>query len=146
MRIVMIGGTGFLGWFTTTELLARGHEVVAVGLEEPAPGSMPSQVRSVVMNLDTASDAEVSALLEGAGALIHAAGTDGRTVYDPPAIEGFRRANVEPMRRLVPLLKAARVPRLVIFGSYYTAIDRMFPQLRICERNAYPREIGRAHV
>lgn len=139
MRIVMIGGTGFLGWFTTAELVARGHEVVAVGLEQPAPGSMPPQVRCVVMNLDTASDAEVSALLAGAGALIHAAGTDGRTVYDPPAIEGFRRANVEPMRRLLPLMKAARVPRLVIFGSYYTAIDRTFPQLRICQRNAYPR-------
>lgn len=138
MRIVMVGGTGFLGWFTTAELVARGHEVVAVGLEEPAPGSMPPQVRSVVMNLDTATDAEVAALLDGAGALIHAAGTDGRTVYAPPALEGFRRANVEPMRRLLPLMKAARVPRLVIFGSYYTAIDRMFPQLRICQRNAYP--------
>ncbi|MCA3646707.1 MAG: NAD(P)-dependent oxidoreductase [Methylobacterium sp.] len=38
MRIVMIGGTGFLGYFTCAELLRRSHEVVAVGLRPPAPG------------------------------------------------------------------------------------------------------------
>lgn len=137
--IVMIGGTGFLGWFTATELRARGHRVVAVGLEPPAPGTMPAGVETVVLDVDTAPDDALHRLLDGADVLVHAAGADGRAMFDAPAIDGFRRANVAPMRRLLPVMKARRVPRLVIFGSYYTALDRLFPDLGICERNAYPR-------
>jgi nucleoside-diphosphate-sugar epimerase len=135
----MIGGTGFLGWFTTSELVARGHDVVAVGLEPPAPGTMPPDVATVAMDVDAADPGALGRLLDGADVLVHAAGADGRAMFDAPAIDGFRRANVEPMRRLLPATKARRVRRLVILGSYYTALDRLFPELGICERNAYPR-------
>jgi dihydroflavonol-4-reductase len=139
MRVVMIGGTGFLGWFAAAELVARGHEVVAVGLEAPAPGTMPPRVSSVAMDVDAANAGTLARLLDGADVLVHAAGADGRAMFDAPAIDGFRRANVEPMRRLLPAMRAARVPRLLIFGSYYTALDRIFPDLGIVEHNAYPR-------
>jgi nucleoside-diphosphate-sugar epimerase len=139
VRIVMIGGTGFLGWFTASELVARGHDVVAVGLQAPAPGTMPPGVSTVAMDVDAADPRALDALLDGADVLVHAAGADGRAMFDAPAIDGFRRANVEPMRRLLPAMKARRVRRLVIFGSYYTALDRLFPDLGICGRNAYPR-------
>lgn len=139
MKIVLIGGTGFLGWFTTVELLARGHRVLAIGLQQPAPGTMPDGVETVAMDIDVASHDELCELLDGADVLIHAAGADGRTMFDAPAIAGFRRANVEPMRRLLPAMKERGVRRLVILGSYYTALDRLFPDLGICERNAYPR-------
>lgn len=135
----MIGGTGYLGWFTTAELRARGHEVVAVGLEPMAPGMMAAGVTTVSLDVDSASDEVLGQLLDGADVLIHAAGADGRALFDAPAIEGFRRANVEPMRRLVPAMRARGVGRLVIFGSYYTALDRVFPDLGIVARNAYPR-------
>lgn len=139
MKIVMIGGTGFLGWFTTQELCARGHRVVAVGLKQPAPGLMPSGVETVAMNTDVATDEALHGLLDGADVVIHAAGADGRAMFDAPAIEGFRRANVDPMRRLLRAMRACSVGRLVIFGSYYTALDRVFPDLGILARNPYPR-------
>lgn len=139
MRIVMVGGTGFLGWFTSNELLARGHEVIAVGLEPPAPGTMPPGVTTIVTDVDAADAGALDRLLDGADVLVHAAGADGRAMFDAPAIDGFRRANVEPMRRLLPAMKARRVRRLVVFGSYYTALDRTFPDLGIVAGNAYPR-------
>jgi nucleoside-diphosphate-sugar epimerase len=52
VRIVMIGGTGSLGWFSTAELVARGHEVVAIGLTEPAPGTIPAGVHTVALDAD----------------------------------------------------------------------------------------------
>ncbi len=139
MKIVMIGGTGFLGWFTTRELVERGHHVVAVGLERPAPGLMPDGVETVVMDTDVASDEAMHRLLDGIDVVIHAAGADGRAMFDSPAIDGFRQANVEPMRRLLRIMRTCCVGRLVIFGSYYTALDRVYPDLRILVRNAYPR-------
>lgn len=138
MRIVMIGGTGFLGYFTCSELLRRGHEVVAVGLRAPAAGQMPPGAEVVLRNTDTCDPRDLEKLFAGCDAVIHAAGADGRNAFPAPAIEGFRAANVRPMRRLISAMKSAGCSRLVIFGSYYTALDRLFPQLRFMDGNAYP--------
>jgi nucleoside-diphosphate-sugar epimerase len=78
MRIVMIGGTGLLGWFTTAELAARGHDVVAFGLGTPPPGTIPAGVASVAMDVDAADPAAPAALLDGADVLVHAADSDHR--------------------------------------------------------------------
>jgi nucleoside-diphosphate-sugar epimerase len=138
MRVVMIGGAGFLGYFTCAELLRRGHIPIAVGLSQPSPGQMPDGCEIRVLDTDRCSDADLRALVSGADAVIHAAGADGRNSFSAPAIDGFRAANVAPVARLVGAMQAAAVPRLVIFGSYYTALDRLFPDLAFLAGNAYP--------
>lgn len=138
MRVVMIGGTGFLGFFTCRALVARGHEVVAVGLSLPDPGTMPAGVRSVTLNTDTCSDAELAGLLRGAQAVIHAAGADGRFSDRVPVIDAYRRQNVAPMKRLIAAMRAGGASNLVIFGSYYTALARLHPDLITLSRNPYP--------
>lgn len=138
MKVVMIGGTGLLGWFTCSELLERGHKVIAVGLNVPEQGSMPDGVETVVMDINAASDENIDSLLQDADVLIHAAGADGRAMYDAPAITGFRESNVAPFVRLIPQMRRNGVARLVIFGSYYTTLDRIYPELGISTRNAYP--------
>lgn len=107
MRVVMIGGTGFLGYFACGELVGEGHQVVAVGLAEPAPGSMPERVACAVLNIDTASNEELDELLRGSDVVIHAAGADGRFSAKPPAIEAFRRSNVDPFFRLIAAMQRA---------------------------------------
>lgn len=138
MHVVMIGGTGFLGYFTCRDLVARGHDVLAVGLAPPAEGSMPDGVRSATCDVETCPDDALSALVAGADAVIYAAGADGRFSDRAPAIDGFGRHNVDPMRRLVPAMKRAGASKLVIFGSYYTAIARARPDLVDLARNPYP--------
>ena len=138
MRIVMIGGTGFLGYFTCSELLRRGHEVVAVGLKPPEPGQMPPRAEIAILNTNDCGDSELAGLLRGCDAVIHAAGADGRNSFPAPAIDGFRAANVEPMRPLIKAMKTARCSRLVIFGSYYTALDRLYPRAGFMTGNPYP--------
>ncbi|MEE4317133.1 MAG: NAD-dependent epimerase/dehydratase family protein [Erythrobacter sp.] len=134
----MIGGTGFLGYFVCRELAERGHEVVAVGLAQPAPGTMPENVACVALNTDTASNARLDMLLRDADVLIHAAGADGRFSAKPPAIDAFRKSNVDPFFRLIAAMKRTGVYRLVILGSYYTALARACPDLPIMSRSAYP--------
>ena len=53
MRAVIIGGTGFLGYFTCRDLIAAGHEAVAVGLALPDPGTMPDGAVVEVCNADS---------------------------------------------------------------------------------------------
>jgi dihydroflavonol-4-reductase len=138
LKVVIIGGAGFLGYFLCGALMAAGHRPVAVGLTIPAPGSMPEGCETVVLDCDRCSETELDCLLAGADVLVHAAGADGRNSFPAPAIDGFRAANVDPMRRLLPAMRRAGVRRLVIFGSYYTALDRQLPHLGIVQGNAYP--------
>ena len=63
MRVVMIGGTGFLGYFTCRDLFGRGHDVLALGLRVPAEGTMPDGVGFESCNVETCSDAEVACFL-----------------------------------------------------------------------------------
>lgn len=74
MRVLMIGGTGFLGYFTCRDLALRGHDVLALGLGAPDQGTMPGGVRCESCDVETCSDAELARVLAGADAVIHAAG------------------------------------------------------------------------
>jgi nucleoside-diphosphate-sugar epimerase len=138
LRALMIGGTGFLGFFTCRDLASAGHEAIAVGLEAPAPGTMPEGVRSVVCNVDTCADEELNALLAGVDCVIHAAGADGRFSAKAPVIDAYRARNVAPMTRLITAMKRAGSRNLIIFGSYYTALARSRAQLIDLSRNPYP--------
>ncbi len=139
MRVMMVGGTGFLGFFTCRALLAAGHEPIAIGLAPPAEGTMPDGVRSIVCNVDTCCDDELSSLLEGTDCIIDAAGADGRFSDRAPVIDAYRARNVKPMERLVPAMRRAGSRSLVIFGSYYTAIARLRPDVVSLSRNPYPQ-------
>jgi nucleoside-diphosphate-sugar epimerase len=138
MKILMIGGTGFLGYFSCRDMVERGHEVVAVG-RPPAPGAgmMPGSVSIVLEDIDALSDDGFTELVSGCDAVVYGGGADGRHSFPPPVINGYRAANVDPVRRMIPLLKKADVARFVILGSYYTALDRTFPDFRIAERHPY---------
>lgn len=138
MNVLMIGGTGYLGHFSVWSLVNQGHQVTAIGLPPaPEPGYLPDQVKVILTNLSTMTDEEVQKLLDGFDTVVFGGGADGRNTFPPPAIAGYRQANVEPIRRLVSLMHKAGSERLVILGSYYTALDRTFPQLRIAERHPY---------
>lgn len=139
MRIAMIGGTGFLGFFTCRELLRRGHAVTAVGLSLPAAGEMPDGARVLVLDTQSCGVAALVTLLQSHDCVIHAAGADGRAAFEVPAIDGFRAANVAPLVDLVTAMKHTACKRLVIFGSYYTALARIFPAMGFLDGNAYPQ-------
>lgn len=138
MHAVMIGGAGFLGYFTAGALLRRGHTFTAVGLTMPSPGTVPDGVNCVVCNTDTASANELEALLEGADVVIHAAGIDGRYSGPTPAIDAYRAANVVPFEKLIPAMHKVGAGKLVILGSYYTALARSAPHLVQLPHNPYP--------
>lgn len=138
MKVLMIGGTGYLGYFSVWELVNRGHEVIAMGLPPaPEPGYLPDSVAVVLQNIDDLSDDDVMGLLKDCDVVVYGGGADGRNTFSPPAIDGYRKANVEPIRRLIPLMQQAGCIRFIILGSYYTALDRTFPQLHIAQRHPY---------
>ena len=140
MKITVIGGTGQLGHFVLKHLSEKGHQTTAIGLGKlPEAGFLPNDTRVLTANTNECSIDELSQLFEGSNVIVHAAGADGRDLFDAPAINGFRSANVTPIRNLIAAMKLAGANRLIILGSYYTAMHRNFPTLDILGKSAYVR-------
>jgi dihydroflavonol-4-reductase len=140
MRVLIIGGTGLLGAAGAAELIARGHQVRALSLPPVPPGcTLPSGMELIMGNLLALDDAAVCRLLHGCEALVFAAGVDERVEGPPPVYDLFRRGNLAPLERLLPLAKAEGVRRAVVLGSYFAYFDRVWPDLRLAERHPYIR-------
>ncbi|THF72935.1 NAD-dependent epimerase/dehydratase family protein [Cohnella fermenti] len=139
-KVFVLGGTGFLGYYATKELLKRGYSVSTVALPPlPAEDLLPKEVECRLGDITAMSDDEVLALLEGCYAFVYAAGADERVVPDAPALKFFYEANVLPTQRLARLAKQAGVRKFVLFGSYFAYFTEVWTDLNLKAKNAYPR-------
>jgi nucleoside-diphosphate-sugar epimerase len=140
MNILIVGGTGFLGWHAAQEFLRRGHRISVLALPPiPVEGLLPAGTQVHLADLCQLSDSAVRALLEGSDGVVFAAGADDRVVPPAPAYPFFHRANVEACVRLFRLAREAGVQRGVLLGSYFAHFDRIWPELKLAERHPYIR-------
>jgi nucleoside-diphosphate-sugar epimerase len=103
MRVVVVGGAGFIGRALCTELSRQGAEVVVVdkakGVDITAPDASISLARA----------------FDGAAAVVHlAARVDPAT---PAEREAMRRLHVDGTKAVVHAARAAGVPRFVLASS-----------------------------
>jgi nucleoside-diphosphate-sugar epimerase len=139
-NVLIVGGTGFLGYHAIQAFLAKGWRVTALGLPPaPPPDLYPPAVKVVLLDLEQASDDSLLGLLRGHQALVFAAGLDDRYGQKKPAYPAFRHANVEVPLRLLGLARQAGVQRAVILGSYFAFFSRLWPGMRLGERHPYIR-------
>ena len=120
-KILVLGGTGFLGYYTVEELLRKGYEVKSVALP-PMPVEdlfSSDEVENILVDINDLSDEEVLELLEDVDGLMYAIGADERVIPDAPAYSFFYEANVLPTQRLARLAAQAGVESFVIYGSYF---------------------------
>ncbi|HUF46507.1 MAG TPA: TIGR01777 family oxidoreductase [Vicinamibacterales bacterium] len=73
MRVVIAGGSGFLGTALTARLAARGDEVVVL-TRQPGPPATGGRVREVAWRADGSVEPELVPELESAGAVVNLAG------------------------------------------------------------------------
>jgi nucleoside-diphosphate-sugar epimerase len=140
MKVFIVGGTGFLGYYTVKELLSRGHQVKTMALPPlPKDNLLPPEVEITLGNYDELSDNDLLAMLTGCEGLIFAAGVDDRVVPRAPAYEFFRKGNMESTTRWIRLARQAGVSKAVVFNSYFAALDKKQPELKLVEKHPYVR-------
>jgi dihydroflavonol-4-reductase len=140
MRILIIGGTGFIGYHTVRECLHRGHEVMVLALPPiPAEDLLPREAGIVLKDIDRMSDASVLDLLKKQNAVVFAAGADDRSIPRAPAYPFFYKANVTSCVRLFTLARRAGIKRGVLVSSYFTHFDRIWPWYKLSENHPYIR-------
>lgn len=136
-KVFILGGTGFLGYYTALELLKRGYQVKTMALP-PMPDKhlfeKDAKVEISLGNINELSDEAVVELLKDCEGFMYAAGADERVVPEIPALKFYYQANVLPTQRLARLAAKAGVKHFVIFGSYFAEFAERFatkyPQLR----------------
>ncbi|WP_125606623.1 NAD-dependent epimerase/dehydratase family protein [Lapidilactobacillus bayanensis] len=137
-KVFVLGGTGFLGFYTTKELLRRGYQVKTMALPPmPADNLLPAEVECSLGNINELSDQEIVKLLSDCNGFIYAAGADERVVPQKPAMKFFYEANVLPTQRIARLAKEAGVEHFVVFGSYFAEFAERLPELHLRDE-AYP--------
>lgn len=137
-KIFILGGTGFLGYYTMKECLAKGYEVKTMSLPPmPEAGLIPEEVDCSIGNFFEMSDDEIIAYLADCQGFIYAAGADERVVPKKPAFKFFYEANVLPTQRIARLAKAAGVKKFVVFGSYFAEFAERLPEYHL-RNQAYP--------
>lgn len=140
MKTFIVGGTGFLGFYTVKELLKRGHEVSTIALPPmPAADLLPEQVKVTLNDLDQLDDEAVMKMLHGIEGLIFAAGKDDRIVPAAPAYPFFYEGNVVSTQRILKLARCAGVKRAVVFSSYFVPLARKWPELKMTDVHPYVR-------
>jgi dihydroflavonol-4-reductase len=138
MHVLTIGGAGQLGHYILKHLASEGHELSVIGMgAPPEEGYLPHGTHFIDCDVEKATEQELRKHFKAINTVIHAAGADGRNMFPRPAIEGFRAANVLPIPRIINAMKAVGAGKLIILGSYYTAMHRMYPGLNLPAKSAY---------
>ena len=137
-KVFVLGGTGFLGYYTIKELLSKGYEVKTIALPPlPTDDLLPSEVECSLGNINDLTDEEIRELLKDCEGFIYAAGADERTTPQKPAMKFFYEANVLPTQRLARLAKEVGVKKFVVFGSYFAEVAERLPEYNL-RNQAYP--------
>jgi nucleoside-diphosphate-sugar epimerase len=136
LRVVVTGAAGFIGSHLSERLLADGNEVVGIDCfsdfydrDAKEQNLLPSRQHDA-FHFEEADlvDADLTALVDGAGVVYHMAGLDGVRPSWGNQFDRYVRDNVIATQRLLEALKGTPVKRMVFAGSSSVYGDaEMFP-------------------
>jgi uncharacterized protein (TIGR01777 family) len=121
MKVIVAGGTGFIGHALSGSLVRNGHEVVVLTRDpSPATGRLPTGVRAVAWGARDPAGAWVVEL-RGAGAVVNLAGASiggGRwTEQRKHLLTRSRVDSTEALVRAMEALSAAEGPQALVTAS-----------------------------
>lgn len=138
-KVLVLGGTGLLGFASIQELLAHDYNVISVALPPMPVDDLfdGMEVENLLFDVNDKTDEEIIDLLDGVHAVLYAIGADERIVPESPSFTFFYEANVRPTQRLARLSRKAGVKSFVIFGSYFLEFAERWPEFNLVEQG-YP--------
>ncbi len=139
-KVLVLGGTGLLGYHTTLELLANGYKVVSISLPPMPKDDLfeGMDVENYLFDINEKTDEELLGYLDGVYGVMYAIGADERIVPDAPAFTFFYEQNVRTTQRMVRLARKKGVEKFVVYGSYFSEFAQRWPETNLID-HAYPK-------
>lgn len=131
-KIILAGGSGFLGEALASFLADKGHEVVILTRRSSRPGENRAQVRYV--RWDAASLGEWTSELEGSGALVNFTGKSVNCIYTKKNRDEIIRSRLDSVHVLAEAIRSCSNPPGVFVQAGSLAIYGDTRQL--CDENA----------
>jgi dihydroflavonol-4-reductase len=140
MHVLVIGGTGFIGYHVVNALRAQGDDVAVLCRNaEAAVELFSDEVTAISGDVATLEAADYRELLQGFDAVVFAAGVDERCEVEGDAIAFFQRANVWPCEQLFAAIPHTNVRRAVLLSSIFAWLDQQQPALELAKKHPYIR-------
>ncbi|MBR3003540.1 MAG: hypothetical protein IKH67_00540 [Lachnospiraceae bacterium] len=140
MKIMIVGGTGFLGYYATQAGLKRGHELASFSLDDVnLEGWWPKEVPTSFGDVFEMSEDELVPVFEGFDAMIYSVGPDDRITPKAPSYEFFHKHLVTDASKVFRAARRAGVKRAAVNNSYFAYFDRLFPEKGLAKYHPYVR-------
>ncbi len=137
-RVLIFGGTGFIGSYATHMFLHANYDVVVVSIDTDVKSNEYVRgARFIYLDLYKSTDEYMRKIMKGVDYVVFLAGADDRCVPKAPALEFFRVANVESTKRVVRIAKEVGVRKVVVASSYFTYFARKFPEWNLEDIHPY---------
>jgi nucleoside-diphosphate-sugar epimerase len=138
MRILVIGGTGFIGYHVVRTLLTQGDDVAVMCRNTATSEELfGKDVAAISGDVATLQTRDYQQLLQGFDAVVFAAGVDERCEPEGDAEEFFYRANVWPCEQLFAAIPQTTVRRAVLLNSIFSWLHQQQPELELTRQHPY---------
>lgn len=137
MKILVVGGTGFLGYHIVCALLDRGHHVKVLARTETP--HLPTAVEFERGDIQAIRQPDLDRMVAGCAGVVFAAGAAVRVPRGVATTDYFHQSNVQPTVRLITAARDAGCDRAAVLGSYFATAERQHPQRQLAARSPYIR-------
>ncbi|MEH2361765.1 NAD-dependent epimerase/dehydratase family protein [Nostoc sp.] len=133
MNVLVIGGTGVIGWHVVLELCTRGHKVRILARRPPKGITLPEQVTFVSGDY---LKGDINSAFDSIDGIVFAASPDYRQLSRGNAWDFYQDTNIEAPVRLFQTAQRSGVRRGVFVTSFYHVVA---PELILDHPYCYSR-------
>lgn len=139
-KLIILGGTGFLGYYTAKLALTKGYEVASVSLNDvKLEGWYPPEIKTTFLDVFSCKEEELVQAMQGYDNMVYAIGPDDRITPKAPSYEFFHERLVDAAGRAFRAAEKAGVKKAVVYNSYFAYFDRKHPELNLAKDHPYVR-------
>ena len=144
-KLMIVGGTGFLGYYTAKLALSRGYEVASISIldddleNKDLASWYPKEIKNTILDVFEASEEELEKAIKGYDYMIYAVGPDDRYTPKAPSYEFFHHRLVDCCAKVFRAAENAGVKKAAVYNSYFAYFDRRYPEMKLAEKHPYIR-------
>src|SRR4030042_1705306 len=140
MKIMIVGGTGFLGYHALLVALKRGYPVRTLAIDDISLESWyPGEVDVRYGNVFELSEKDLQEHFSGCYAMLYALGPDDRVTPPAPAYDFFHTRLVISCEKTMIAARKAGIKKCVVLNSYFAYFDRIWPEKELSKHHPYIR-------